>query len=215
MAMRFRDRAEGGRRLAERLRPLGLVDPVVLALPRGGVPVAAEVAAALDAPFDVFVARKIGAPGQPEYGIGALAEGGAVVANEVAVRAMGLGHETWDRLVALERHELDRRVHRYRGTRALPDLAGREVVLVDDGLATGVTATAALHALRAHRPRRLVLAVPVCAPESASRLAAIADDVVSVMAPRDFAAVGQFYETFGQTSDDEVLALLDAAIARR
>ena len=209
--MRFRDRTHAGRRLAEQVASLVLPRPVVLALPRGGVPVAAEVARALDAPFDVFVARKVGAPGNPEYGIGAVAEGDGVVANHDALRNLGLSVDDWAALVAAERAELARRVERYRGGRSLPDIAGRDVVLVDDGLATGVTAEAALVALHALRPDRLVLAVPACARATATRLAAVADDVVCAATPDPFYAVGQSYEHFEQVDDGEVLALLRTA----
>ena len=206
--MRFLDRADAGRRLGERVRALGLADPVVLGLPRGGVPVAYEVAAALGAPLDVFVARKVGAPGQPEYGVGAVAEGGAGVANDAALRALRIAPEEFAALAAGERAELARRVARYRGDRPLTPVEGRDVVLVDDGLATGVTAEAALVALRERAPRRLVLAAPVCAPDTAARLRGLADDIVCVTAPARFAAVGQWYDDFRQTGDDEVLALL-------
>jgi putative phosphoribosyl transferase len=209
-SMPFRDRADAGRRLAERLLPLGLADPLVLALPRGGVPVGCEVAAALHAPLEVFVARKVGAPGQRELGIGAIAEGGEVVLNHDALRMFDLAPGRLDRLIAAERAELDRRVRHYRGERALPDLRARDVVLVDDGLATGVTAEASLRALAAMSPRRLLLAVPVCAPSTAARLRALADGVVWVEAPPDFYAVGQWYDRFDQTSDEEVLRLLGA-----
>ncbi len=211
--MRFRDRTEGGRRLAAELQDLDLVEPVVLALPRGGVPVAFEIAEALGAPLDVFVTRKVGAPGQAELGIGAIAEGGGTVANRTALQALGLSPDQFERLVAPEREELERRVRRYRGDRPLPDIEGRDVVLVDDGLATGVTAEAALRALRSLEPRRLVLAVPVCARSSADRLRALADVVVFLQTPAEFWAVGQWYENFGQTTDDEVLDLLARASA--
>jgi putative phosphoribosyl transferase len=207
--MRFRDRADAGRRLAAELGRLGLTDAVVLALPRGGVPVAAEVAAALHVPLDVFVTRKVGAPGQPELGIGAVAEGGEVVANRSALHAIGLGLAELEALADAERAEVERRVRRYRGGSPLPEVAQRDVVVVDDGLATGVTAEAALQALRARRPRRLVLAAPACAPDTAARLAPLADDLVCVLKPRDFYAVGQCYEDFTQTTDEEVLAILD------
>lgn len=212
--MRFRHRSDAGRQLAEALVGLGLSSPIVLAVPRGGVPVAVEVAGALDAPLEVFVARKIGAPGHPELGIGAIAEGGSTVVDRRAVEALGVSGEAFDRLVETESRELDRRVLRYRGERRLPDLDGREIVLVDDGLATGVTAEAALRSLRTARPRRLVLAVPVCARETATRLRGVADEVVCVAAPTPFHAVGRFYDRFDQITDDEVVALLDLDRAR-
>jgi len=208
--MYFRDRSDGGRRLAERLRAMNLDDPVVLALPRGGVPVGFEIATALGASLDVFVARKVGAPGHSEYGIGAIAEGGGVVADEDALRVLGLSREQFEALVVEERKEMDRRVHHYRGARQLPELRQRDVVLVDDGLATGVTAEAALLALRSREPRRLVLAVPACAASTADRLRTVADEVVCVIAPEDFCAVGLWYGEFGQTTDEEVLRLLDS-----
>lgn len=210
--MRFHDRADAGRRLAAALAGAGLSDPVVLALPRGGVPVGFEIATALGAPLEVFVARKVGAPGHPELGIGAIAEGGDQVVGGAALRLLDLSPERFDALVAEERIELDRRVRHYRGDRALPELRGRDVVLVDDGLATGVTAEAALRALAPHRPRRLLLAVPVCAPDTAERLRGSVE-VVCLLRPPDFHAVGLWYEQFGQTSDDEVLDLLARAAA--
>lgn len=208
--MRFKDRADAGRQLAELLGPSNLFDPVVLGLPRGGVPVAAEIASALGAPLEVFVARKIGMPGHVEYGLGAIAEGGGLVINDDAAGARGISHADFAALVDEERGELERRVLHYRGGRALPDVGGRHVVLVDDGLATGVTAEAALKALRTKRPHRLVLAVPVAAADTAKRLAAIADHVVCAMVPRHFRAVGFWYDDFDQTTDDEVLRLLSA-----
>jgi putative phosphoribosyl transferase len=206
--MLFLDRTDAGRQLGQQLRNLGLRSPVVLGLPRGGVPVAAQVADALGVPFDVYVARKIGAAGQPELGIGAIAEGGGEpVASTVALSA-GIGPaELRERAVA-ERRELGRRVDLYRGGRPLPALAGKDVVLVDDGMATGVTAEAAVRALRREHPRRLVLAVPVCAADTRTRLADVADEVVSLHAPGDFIAVGQWYDDFSQTTDEQVLDLL-------
>ena len=206
--MRFQDRADAGRRLGQRLRDLGLRSPVVLGLPRGGVPVAALVASALGAPFDVFVARKIGAPGRPELGIGAIAEGGAEPVVSVAAGAAGIGPERLRGLAAAEQRELARRVAVYRGGRSLPALAGQDVVVVDDGLATGVTAEAAVRALRRERPARLVLAVPVCAADTRGRLAELADEVVCLHAPVDFTAVGEWYDDFSQITDEQVLALL-------
>jgi putative phosphoribosyl transferase len=209
MRMRFRDRTDAGRQLAERLRMLDLRDPIVLALPRGGVPVGFEVAHALGAPLDVFVARKVGAPGHPEYGIGAIAEGGGEVANEDALRMLRITDDRWRELADAEREELDRRIRHYRGKRLLPDLTAHDVVLVDDGLATGVTAEASLRALHRLDARRVVLAAPACAPETKERLGSVAEEVVCVISPDWFQAVGQWYERFEQTSDEEVLRLLD------
>ena len=204
---RFRDRVDAGRQLADQL-PTDLHDPLVLALPRGGVPVAKQVADRLGAPLDVLVARKIGAPGHEELGIGAIAEGGAVVGSDL-VRTLRLTADEFDRLAERERAELDRRVERYRGGRPRPNVRGRNVVLVDDGLATGVTAEAALLALRADEPSRLVLAVPVSSPDTARRLVPPADEVVSVISTRHLVAVGVWYEDFTQTTDAEVLELLE------
>lgn len=209
--MMFRDRDEAGGRLADRLSGLDLHRPVVLALPRGGVPVAAPVAAALDAPLDVLVARKVGAPGHEEFGIGAIAEGSDEVVISDAAARVGVSPEQMATLAAVEQEELARRVRLYRGDAALPDLADRDVVLVDDGLATGVTAEAALRSLRRKGPRRLILAVPVSAPDTAARMTSFADDVVALECPPEFAAVGNWYEVFNQTSDEEVLTLLGRA----
>jgi putative phosphoribosyl transferase len=207
-SMRFRDRRDAGRQLVGALASKELGSAVVLALPRGGVPVAYEVAEALDAPLDVFVARKVGAPGHPEYGIGAVAEGSDEVVLTDAAARFSLTEEELDRMAAAERDEVDRRIQRYRPGRQLPDLEGRDVVLVDDGLATGVTAEAALRALRRQPLRRLLLAVPVCASDSADRLREHAD-VVCLHRPEHFRAVGLWYDDFGQTTDDEVLELLE------
>ncbi len=173
------------------------------------MPVAAAVAQALGAPLDVLVARKIGAPGQPELGIGAVAEGGGQVVDEASLRAFRLGPAELARRVDTERQELDRRVARYRRGRPLPDVTGADVVLVDDGLATGVTAEAALRSLRSAGARRLVLAVPVGPSDTVQRLATCADDVVCLVSPPAFGSVGAWYDDFAQVTDDEVVALLD------
>lgn len=211
MSGRFRDRADAGTKLAEAVADaLGPepAPPVVLALPRGGVPVAAPVAARLGAPLEVLVVRKIGLPGHPEYGIGAIAEGGTPWLDPAARGRHRADPAAVAEVIEAERAELARRVTRYRGDRPLPSLGGRTVVLVDDGLATGVTARVALDAVRASRPAEVLLAVPVAAPSTAADLRARGVEVVSLLEPDPFVAVGRFYEDFSQTSDAEVAALL-------
>ncbi|MBB1259134.1 phosphoribosyltransferase [Streptomyces alkaliterrae] len=206
--MRFRDRRHAGRELGARLTEWAgdgdLVNALVLALPRGGVPVAGEVAAALGAPLDVVVARKIGLPGHPETGIGAIAGEDPPLFDRRALRMLDLSEDRLGPDVARERAELHRRELLYRGDRPAPEVEGRAVILVDDGLATGVTARAALRHLRRRRPDRLVLAVPVCSPEAAAELRAEADGLVCLHQPSDFRSVGQWYERFEQTGDEEV-----------
>jgi putative phosphoribosyl transferase len=209
--MLFEDREDAGRRLAGRLARYADERPVVFALPRGGVPVGAEVSRALDAPLEVIVSRKLGAPGQPEFGIGAVAPGGVRVLNERAVRALDIGEDYLELIAARESAEAARRLRLFRGDRPYPDLNGRTAILVDDGLATGVTARAALLALRRLRPRRLVLAVPVCAPQTAEMLRPETDDLIYLLAPPDLEAVGLWYQNFDQVPDEEVIRLLEEA----
>ena len=209
--MHFRDRRDAGRQLGQLLLRYRDAASVVLALPRGGVPVGYEVARALGAPLDVLVARKIGAPSQPELGIGAIAPGGVIVLDERTVAALGVTEAELEAIVARETAEMARRLARYRGDRPPPELRDRTVIVVDDGLATGVTARAAIASVRLEEPQAVVLAVPVAAPESARAFGALVDDLVAVMMPYDFRAVGLWYEDFEQTSDEEVLDLLDRA----
>ncbi|MEU4420594.1 phosphoribosyltransferase family protein [Actinoplanes sp. NPDC024001] len=211
--MIFRNRTEAGRALADRLAQevtgAGRDRSLVLALPRGGLPVAAPVAERIGGDLDIVVARKIGAPGHPEFGVGAVAEDGPPVFDRQNLRYAGITEQDVAGILAEERAELGRRIRRYRGERPAPAVRGREVVLIDDGLATGVTAHAALRWVREHEPERLILAAPVCAPQARDALAPEADVVVCLSAPDQFLAVGRWYEDFTQLTDedvDEVLA---------
>jgi putative phosphoribosyl transferase len=211
----YRDRSHAGALLAAavaaRLADRPCPDPLVLGLPRGGVPVAAEVACAIAGELDVLVVRKLGAPGHPELAIGAIdGEGGRVLNHDVIAR-LGLSAADIERVTALERRELARRVADYRGDREPPRLAGRHVLVVDDGLATGATMRAAVASLRHHGPARVVAAAPVGAPDTVAALSSLADDVVVPLTPVDLRAVGSWYADFSATSDDEVRALLAAA----
>jgi len=206
----FLDRREAGAELAKRLGHLrDRDDVIVLALPRGGVPVAYEVARALNAPLDVFLVRKLGLPGHEELAMGAIASGGVRVLTPYVVHFHKVPGEVIDAIAAREQAELERREHAYRHGRPPLNLAGRTVVLVDDGLATGSTMRAAVQSIRAHRPARVIVAVPVGSPDTCREFADIADEVICARTPERFAAVGLWYRDFSQTSDDEVRALLD------
>ena len=210
----YRDRAHAGQVLAERLRHyVGRPDVIVLALPRGGVPVGYEVARALGAPLDVFVVRKLGVPGHEELAMGAIASGGVRVVNDVALADLGVDEGTIEVVARREQEELDRREQRYRQGRPPPDVAGKVAILVDDGLATGATMRAAVAALRRHRPSRIVVAVPAAATPTCDQLAGEVDEVVAAATPSPFRAVGLSYLDFSQTTDDEVRRLLDASRA--
>jgi len=212
MLTRFRDRREAGRHLADALREsVQGADLQVLALPRGGVPVAYEVAVALGAPLDVFLVRKLGLPGQEELAMGAIAEGGVRVLNQEVVQMLRIPPRTIEEVAAAERAELARRERLYRGDHPPPDLRNRTVLLVDDGLATGSTMAAAVAGVRAQHPHRIIVAVPVGSRQAVAALRELADDCVAVLVPAGFGGVGQWYEDFRQTTDDEVQTLLEAA----
>ena len=206
----FRDRYDAGRQLAERLTEyVGRSDVLVLALPRGGVPVAYNVAAALDAPLDVFLVRKLGVPGQEELAMGAIASGGVRVLNEHVVEMVGVSDQEIDEVAAREQQELERREREYRNGRPAPQIWGRTVILIDDGLATGSTMRAAVQAVRRQGASRVVVAVPVAAASTCDEFRAEVDDVVCAVTPEPFYAVGLWYEDFSQTTDEEVRRLLD------
>ena len=211
---RFQDRFEAGRRLAVALQQYaGRPNLLVLALPRGGVPVGYEVARALHAPLDVMLVRKLGVPGHEELAMGAIASGGVRVISDDIVRALGISDRAIATIAAHEEHELERRAQTYRGDHPSPTVEGRVVILVDDGLATGSTMRAAVAALKAQNPERLVVAVPVAAPETCEALRREVDDVVCALAPEPFFAVGNWYQNFSQISDQEVRDLLRHASA--
>ncbi len=207
----FRDRRHAGRELGERLKRLVDGDVVVLALPRGGVEVGYEVARTIGAPLDVIVARKLGAPSQPELGIGAVAPGGIMLLDTRTIRQLGLSEEDIARVAEQERAEMHRRLKEYRGEDEPADLSGKTPVIVDDGLATGVTALAAVRAARAANAERILLAIPVCAAETAAMMEKEVDELVCLSQPDPFIAVGVWYEHFGQTSDAQVIELLEEA----
>jgi putative phosphoribosyl transferase len=212
MSMRFRDRAEAGRLLADRLEEYaGRDDVIVLALPRGGVPVGAELARRLGAPLDLFLVRKLGVPGREELAMGAIASGGVRVLNDDVVAELGITEEDIARTALAEGRELERREQRYRNGRPVADLRGRTVILVDDGLATGATMRAAALAVRGQGPERVVVAVPVAAEPTCDEFPAEVDEVVCALTPEPFLSVGSWYEDFSQTTDEEVRELLARA----
>lgn len=210
----FADRRDAGRQLGALLRPRGYVAPVVLGLPRGGVPVAYEVANALNAPLDVFVVRKLGVPRHEELAMGAIASGGVQVIVPHVVEQLGIRPDVIEAVSAAERIELARREREYRGARPFPVLKGRTAIIVDDGVATGASMIAALQAVRALGPAAVVAAVPVASRQARDHILQYADACIAVLVPDDFAGVGEWYGDFSQTADEDVRALLHEAHAR-
>ncbi|MGA2511747.1 MAG: phosphoribosyltransferase [Candidatus Acidiferrales bacterium] len=211
--MVFQDRQEAGRKLAERLRAYAnRNDVVVLGIPRGGVPVAFEVARALRAPLDIFLSRKLGVPGQEELAFGAIATGGTRVLDREIIEAVGISEEQIEQITAKVKTELERRENLYRGAQPPLRVEGLTVLLIDDGIATGSSMRAAIKALRQMKPARVVVAVPVAPQSTCSRLALEVDELICVHTPKDFYAIGQFYEDFSQVADEEVTALLRQAV---
>jgi putative phosphoribosyl transferase len=210
--MIFRDRTDAGRKLATRLtRYADRTDVLVLALPRGGVPVAYEVAKALKAPLDIFLVRKLGVPGHEELAMGAIASGGVRVVNEDLVDYLGISDEVIDAIAAVEQRELERRDQAYRADRPPIDVKDSVVILIDDGLATGSTMRAAAASLRKQKPRRIVVAVPVSSPETCEEFRSEVDEIVCAVTPEHFQGVGLWYDDFSQTTDEQVRELLSRA----
>lgn len=206
----FKDRAEAGQALAGALEQYRDDNPIVLGLPRGGVVVGYEIARALRAPLDIIVARKLGAPEQPELGIGAVAPGGVILLDRSAIEVLNISEAEIDEVTVRERAEMRRRLHHYRGDDEL-DVRGKTVIIVDDGLATGITALAAIHSVRQMQPKQIVLAVGVCPLETAEALRDEVDDLVCGATPEPFRAVGLWFEDFTQNTDEEVIGLLEKA----
>lgn len=208
----FNDRTDAGKRLAAKLSEYAnREDVLILALPRGGVPVAFEVAKELNVKMDVFIVRKLGVPGNEELAMGAIASDNIRVLNEDVVRSFGIHQKVIDEVAAKERKELERREHMYRGNRPAPKISGSTVILIDDGLATGATMRAAVAAVKTKNPAKVIVAVPVAAPDTCSFFGNEVDEVICVATPEPFYGVGAWYEDFSQTTDKEVIELLDRA----
>jgi putative phosphoribosyl transferase len=213
--MAFRDRSDAGRKLGEELERFAEEDVIVLGMPRGGVEVAFEVARSLEAPLDVVVIRKLGAPANPEFGFGAIGPNGLRILDDQSVRMLGLSEEDIERVAEREREELERRLEEYRGERTMPDMEGKTLIVVDDGAATGGSARAAVRALKEMDPGKLILALAVAPPDTAEELRQEVDELICLETPSAFMAVGQWYSNFSQTTDEQVVELLKRAKEER
>lgn len=214
--MIFRDRFDAGKKLAQKLLENQISNALVLALPRGGVPIGLEVAKALNAPLDVLVVRKLGSPFNPEFGIGAVAPENVIVLDQNSIDYLGISSEEIKKIILKEQQEMERRIKLYRGEQPVPEVKGKTVVLVDDGLATGVTARAAIKAILRHNPQKLIVAMPVCALDAVEGIKTLIrpqDEIICLSTPYDFAAVGSWYQNFEQLSDQEVIEMLEQARA--
>lgn len=213
MAKEFKDRENAGRRLAEEIAKqvdkLDLKEAIALALPRGGVPIAYEVAKELQIPLDVVISRKIGAPFNPEFAVGAISEGGETYLDKDTLRSLSIDNSTLESIIETEKEELKRRIETYRKGKSLPNLKGKTVLLIDDGLATGATAQAALKHLKRLHPKKVIFCIPVGAFSSVNEIKDKVDQVICILKPKALSAVGMYYQNFGQTSDEKVIELLD------
>lgn len=207
----FKDRTEVGKLLAEKIHKMGFERPMLLAIPRGGVPVAKEIAVEIHAPLDLVITRKIGFPGQPEFAIGAVSQEGEILVDEQTVRSMAVSEEYLKKEAAVQTREIRRRLERYRGKRPYPDLAGKDVIIVDDGIATGNTVLAAIESVRLKKPRSITLAIGVAPPDTLRKLSSKADSIVCLDSPEPFYSIGEFYASFEQVEDDEIRKALREA----
>ena len=211
----FKDRTEVGRLLAEKIHKMGIVNPIVLAIPRGGVPVAKEIALEIHAPLDLVITRKIGFPGQPEFAIGAVTQEGEIIFDEHTVRTLAVSNEYLKKEAAIQTEEIHSRLERYRGKRPYPTLAGMDVIIVDDGIATGNTVLAAIESVRLKKPRSITLAVGVAPRDTLRKLSSKADSIVCLDTPEPFYAIGEFYASFEQVEDEEVRQALREVNSRK
>lgn len=207
---KFINRTEAGKKLAAKISSLSLSFDIVLALPRGGVPIAAELAINLNLPLNVYLSRKLGAPNNPEFGVGAIAEQGVILFDDFAIEHLQISDDMLNKIITDQELEMQRRIEKYRSNKPLPEIKGKNVLLVDDGVATGVTAMAAMQSVKTHNPATITFAVPVCSSTSINSINEIADNLVCLVSPTNMRAVGEYYEEFNQVSDKEVVDTLNS-----